>query len=100
MNNIEEIYIYFGVDKYAASLDKQVDASKVEQLNRIITKYILSKAIEDVPREKLIIFDTIDFKNESMLVLFLSKHIPNFSKRLINYGNDFRRDFSTTGIVS
>ncbi len=99
-DNFLTIYKLFGVDSYAAKLHSTGNTLKLDQLNRIVTKYILSKAIDDFPEEHLTLFETTDIKNEQSVLALFQTYIPNFSSKLADYGRLFRREFSRYGLTS
>jgi len=102
MNNLDpvsQIYINFGIAKYVKKLTDEKNSKKLEQLNRIISKYIISKAIDDIAPKNLIIFETVEFKDCNQLVKFFEKYIDNFSNKIIKYGSEFQREFADSGIV-
>lgn len=95
MNDLSGIYQIFGVERYAAQLEKSGDKTKLEQLNRIIAKFILLKATDDIPEKDLDVFEAADFKNENDLLMLLEKYIPDFSNKLNTYGKQFQTEYST-----
>lgn len=102
MNNLDsvsQIYIHFGVTKYVRKLTDEKDTKKLEQLNRIISKYIISKAVDDIPPKNLNIFEAIEFKDCNQLVKFFEKYIDNFSNKIIKYGSEFQQEFAKSGII-
>ncbi len=98
--DLATMYKLFGVENYAAELSTKANTAKLEQLNRILTKYILSKAVDDFPEEHLDLFETTDIKNEHAVLTLFQTYIPHFSSKLADYGRSFRGEFSRYGLTS
>jgi hypothetical protein len=98
--NLETIYEIFGVREHVKKLRAEGRKDKLRQLNRILAKFIISRAVDDLSDENLEKLNKIRIKKEGELFEFFTRHIENFSDKLKEYGGKFRRDFAKTGITA
>lgn len=89
------LYRDFGLVGYATQAVLKGNQDRLDQLDRIVSKYILLRALEDLPETSLDVLEKKKFKDSSELYTFLDKNIANFPVRLKQYGRDFNRKFTS-----
>lgn len=95
--NFPQLYSDFGVTKYTKKLEKEKDLISLNKLHKILAKYIVTQAINDLSDQAIKKLETLDLKNNQQLFSFLNKHIPNFSDKIKEYGRRFRNAYPRIG---
>ncbi|MBI1869507.1 hypothetical protein HYS11_00880 [Candidatus Gottesmanbacteria bacterium] len=94
-----QLYNIFGVSHYTQNLIQKKQLEKLDQLNRILAKYILSRVLDDLPNDQLKKLDALEVHSGNELLTFLQKHVMNFFEKIKFYGKDFQREFAPTGLI-
>jgi len=91
----KKIYELFGLANYANKLESENKIEELEQLEQSVSKFILLKALEDLPEEAKKSLASTEIGDGLDLYNFFDQHIANFQERLAEYGRDFHSTINT-----
>jgi len=90
---MQQIYEYFSVTRYVNQLISKQDFKQLEQLHRVLSKYILVNLINDSEEEILGQIPAECIQNPSKLAQWFMININYFSEKIAQYGRNFSRQY-------